>query len=78
MSNAVSVDFDRVLHSYTSGYLGADQIPDPPVPGALKWLRTLLRRHPQLQTYIFFSEKSSGWRNGGHAGMVTILVVEGV
>lgn len=32
------VDFDGVIHSYTSGWLGPSIIPDPPVPGALKWL----------------------------------------
>jgi hypothetical protein len=33
------VDFDGVIHSYSSGWKGAAMIPDPPVPGALKWLR---------------------------------------
>lgn len=32
------VDFDRVLHSYKSGWRGARNIPDPPVPGALEFL----------------------------------------
>ena len=32
------VDFDGCLHSYASGWKGADIVPDPPVPGALKWL----------------------------------------
>lgn len=34
----ILVDFDGVLHSYTSGWKGARTIPDPPVPGALAWL----------------------------------------
>ena len=29
----VCFDFDGVIHSYTSGFLGDDVIPDPPVPG---------------------------------------------
>jgi hypothetical protein len=33
------VDFDGVIHSYTSGWKGAAVIPDSPVDGALKWLR---------------------------------------
>jgi hypothetical protein len=32
------VDFDGVIHSYSSGWQGATIIPDPPVPGALRWL----------------------------------------
>ena len=32
------VDFDGVIHSYTSGWKGADVIPDPPVPGAFEFL----------------------------------------
>ena len=29
------LDWDGVIHSYTSGWKGAEIIPDPPVPGAL-------------------------------------------
>ena len=32
------LDFDGVLHSYTSGWKGAAEIPDPPVPGTMKFL----------------------------------------
>lgn len=32
------LDFDGVLHSYTSGWKGADVIPDPPVPGAFQFI----------------------------------------
>jgi len=32
------VDFDGVIHSYTSGWKGATVIPDPPTQGALRWL----------------------------------------
>lgn len=34
----ICVDFDGVIHSYTSGWKGVSVIPDPPVPGAIKWL----------------------------------------
>ena len=32
------LDFDGVLHSYTSGWKGADVIPDEPVPDAMFFL----------------------------------------
>lgn len=32
------VDFDGVVHSYTSGWKGPLVISDPPVKGAIKWL----------------------------------------
>jgi hypothetical protein len=33
------LDFDGVLHSYTSGWQGAAVIPDPPVEGAVAFLQ---------------------------------------
>jgi hypothetical protein len=38
----LSIDLDGVLHSYTSGWKGPRNIPDPPVKGAIPWLRSLL------------------------------------
>jgi hypothetical protein len=32
------LDFDGVIHSYTSGWKGADVIPDPPVDGAMRFI----------------------------------------
>lgn len=32
------LDFDGVLHSYTSGWQGAGVVRDPPVPGAMQFL----------------------------------------
>ena len=37
------VDFDGVIHSYISGWKGADVIPDPPVPGAIEALYRIYR-----------------------------------
>jgi len=36
------IDFDGVLHSYTSGWQGPRKASDPPVDGAIEWLRSLL------------------------------------
>ena len=36
------VDFDGVIHSYTSGWQGAGTVADDPVPGAIDFLRTAL------------------------------------
>jgi hypothetical protein len=32
----ICIDFDGVIHSYTSPWLTATEIPDPPVPGAFE------------------------------------------
>lgn len=32
------LDFDGVIHSYTSGWKGADVISDPPVEGAMRFI----------------------------------------
>ena len=38
MKKILCLDFDGVIHSYTSGWKGARTIPDPPIPGALEFL----------------------------------------
>jgi hypothetical protein len=40
----VAVDFDGVLHSYSSPWSGADVCPDPPVPGAIDWLHAMVEK----------------------------------
>jgi hypothetical protein len=38
----IAVDFDGVIHSYVSGWLGSTIIPDPPLPGAIEWLNKIV------------------------------------
>jgi hypothetical protein len=71
----LAVDFDGVLHSYTSGWRGPRNIPDPPVPGAIEWLRSLLTdadcvcamapRYLDFDVQVF-SSRSRYW-GGRHA-----------
>lgn len=35
------LDFDGVIHSYASGWQGIATIPDPPVPGALRFIEQM-------------------------------------
>ena len=46
----IAVDFDGVLHSYSSPWVDEQTIPDPPVPGAIEWLRTM---HEKFTVVIF-------------------------
>jgi hypothetical protein len=63
------VDFDGVVHSYTSGWLGADVIPDPPVPGALRWLWSAT----EWWDVQIYSTRSKEWR-GREAMQAWMLV----
>lgn len=44
MKYTVAVDFDGVLHSYTTSWRGAHVIPDAPVPGAIEWLHRTIQK----------------------------------
>lgn len=57
------LDFDGVIHSYTSGWKGADVIPDPPVDGAMRFLWEATDRF----TVAIFSSRSN--QPGGLAAM---------
>ena len=54
----IAVDFDGVIHSYTSGWKGAHVIPDPPVPGALEWLADCVCDH----RVVIVSNRARTWR----------------
>ena len=46
------LDFDGVCHSYTSGWQGADNIPDPPVEGLFEFL---IEAHQHFSIHIYSS-----------------------
>ncbi len=64
------LDFDGVLHSYESGWQGAGDIPDPPVPGAMAFLADAVQ---SFRVAIYSTrthqpggvEAMQGWLKGG-------------
>lgn len=63
MKPILCLDFDGVLHSYSSRWQGATVIPDPPVPGALKFVVEALDHF----TVAILSSRSHRW--GGRRAM---------
>lgn len=49
------LDFDGVIHSYTSGWMGADMITDPPVEGVKEFIQDALQEFH----VVIFSSRSS-------------------
>lgn len=47
----VALDFDGVIHSYSSGWQGASNIPDPPVPGIKEAINELRQRGYQIMVF---------------------------
>jgi hypothetical protein len=61
------LDFDGVIHSYSSGWKGASVVPDPPVPGAIAFLREAVKHF----RVAIFSSRSN--QDGGQVAMRTWL-----
>ena len=55
------LDFDGVIHSYGSGWKGADHIPDPPVDGAMRFIWDA-SDHFRIAIYSSRSGQSGGIR----------------
>lgn len=53
------LDFDGVIHSYASGWKGADVIPDPPVRGAESFIRRAAKEF-DVQVYSSRSHQPGG------------------
>lgn len=64
------LDFDGVIHSYSSGWKGAAVIPDVPVPGALEFIVKALDHF----RVAIFSSRSHQW--GGRRAMKRWLRAE--
>lgn len=45
MLRSICVDFDRVIHSYTTPWSGTTSIPDPPNKGAFQWLTEMVQHY---------------------------------
>lgn len=61
------LDFDGVIHSYTSGWKGADKISDPIVPGTIEFL---IEAGQYLDIHIFSSRSH---QEGGIKAMKAYL-----
>lgn len=80
----ICVDFDGVIHSYSSGWQGADVISDDPVPGAIEWLIEHLpvpdalgmAPHYEGPEPVIYSARSS--QRGGIAAMKAWFVKHGL
>ena len=74
MSKILCIDFDGVLHSYSGGWAGAEVIKDPPVPGAISWLKSLVA-HEDLDPQIYSSRSKE---DTGIVAMKTWLLDNGL
>lgn len=63
----IAVDFDGVIHSYTSGWAGADQCPDPPVDGAIDFL------HEMVEVFDVVIMSTRGDQPGGSEAVMAYL-----
>lgn len=61
------LDFDGVIHSYSSGWKGANVVPDPPTPGAIAFLREAVKHF----RVAIFSSRSN--QDGGRQAMAEWL-----
>lgn len=77
-SYSIAVDFDGVIHSYTSPWVDPQTIPDPPVPGAIDWLNEMNQR---FRVIIFTTRGKTAegrdavedfLRDHGYAGTVEV------
>jgi hypothetical protein len=56
----VAIDFDGVIHSYTSGFQGLTTIPDPPVKGGFEFIERCQSQDWQVAIYSTRGKTSLG------------------
>lgn len=70
------MDFDGVLHAYTSGWQGVDKVADGPTPGAMAFLREAAR---SFQVHVYSSRSGSdAGRLAMQGAMLKWLVADGM
>lgn len=57
---SVSLDFDGVINSYASGFVGIDKLPDPPVAGAIEYIQELIDYGFKVYVYSTRNEQERG------------------
>lgn len=57
---SVALDFDGVINSYTSGFVGIAKLPDPPVPGAIEYIEELVKYGFKVYVYSTRNEQEAG------------------
>ena len=62
MTRLLCLDFDGVIHSYESGWVYADFIPDPPVPGAFEFIYQALQHDFEVNIFSSRSHQDGGIR----------------
>ena len=72
MPQTIIIDFDGVLHSYASGWKGADVIPDPPTDGA----REAVARLRQAYRVVVVSSRCH--QSGGIEAVRAWLAAHGI
>lgn len=69
----VVFDFDGVIHSYTSGWKGTTEIPDPPVPGIREAIE-----HIRLAGYRVVVVSARCMNKGGESAVRHYLLEHGI
>ena len=76
----VALDFDGVIHSYTSDWQGARNTPDPPVPGVIEWIENFTMDHciPPEREYRLCIFSSRSRYPGARRAMNKYLIKHGL